>query len=61
MKSGSNQRKPVALDPETRAALEEGLRMADQDPQRWTPEEGTADAQRMTKEWRKKIGKKASA
>ena len=35
------------LDAETRAALEEGLQMANTDPQRWTPEEVRADAKRM--------------
>jgi hypothetical protein len=34
------------LDSETRSALEEGLRMADADPRRWTPEEVTADAKK---------------
>ena len=48
-------RDTVSLDPETKFALEEGLRLADADPRRWTPAEVRADAKRMASEWREKI------
>jgi hypothetical protein len=38
------------LDAKTRAALEEGLRLADADPKRWTPEQVRTDAQRAARE-----------
>jgi hypothetical protein len=44
-----------ALDEQTRLALEDGLKSADENPRRWTPEEVRADAQRIAKEWQKKI------
>lgn len=52
---------PAVLDAETLAALDEGLRVADEDPRRWTTEEVKADARRMTKEWRKNLERPASA
>lgn len=52
---------PAVLDAETLAALDEGLRVADEDPRRWTTEEVKADARRMTEEWRKNLERPASA
>jgi hypothetical protein len=43
------------LDAATLAALDDGLKMADKDPRRWTPEQVRADARAMAKEWRQKI------
>ena len=48
------------LDAQTLAALEEGLRMAAANPQRWTPEQVRADAKKMAKEWRAKLTRQAS-
>lgn len=55
------QHLPEVLDEETRVSLDEGLRLAEANPQRWTPEQVREDAKRMTKEWREKVQKQASA
>jgi hypothetical protein len=52
---------PLVLDPETLAALDEGIAAAEQDHRRWTAEEVKADAKRMTREWRKNLDRPASA
>lgn len=51
----AKRNKPELLDQITLEALEEGLKMADNDPRRWTPEQVRNDARIMTKEWRRKI------
>ncbi len=47
--------KSEVLTPEISSALEEGLRMADANQRRWTPEEVRADAKRLAKEWRERL------
>lgn len=49
--------KPEQLDAETRAALDEGLRNAEANPKRWTPEQVREDAKKMAKEWRERINR----
>ena len=53
--------KSYLLDAETRAALEEGLRLAKEDPRRWTPEEVRADAKKLAKEWQEKLNSRKSS
>ena len=57
----AKNQEPEILDAETLAALEEGLKMADVDPRRWTPEQVRNDARSITKQWRKKITYQAKA
>lgn len=53
--------KTEKLDARTEEAIAEGIRMADADTRRWTPEQVKADAKRATREWIEKINKNASA
>lgn len=55
------QEETVKLDAETRAALEEGIRLANENPRRWTTEEVISEAKELALEWRKKTGRQASA
>jgi hypothetical protein len=50
----------VSLDPATKKALHEGLKMSSEYPRRWTPQQVREDARELAKEWREKI-KRASA
>ena len=49
------------LDPATLAALDEGIRLAEEDSRRWTPEEARVEAKRLAEQWRKNLKPKASA
>lgn len=42
-------------------AVQEGIRMAEDDPRRWTSAEVREDAKRLSKEWRRYLKGQASA